>query len=51
MAQRGGEDDGILLRRGLDLNFEPLRRGEAAGQILAESEADTKGLREGIEKV
>jgi hypothetical protein len=37
-AQSGGENDGILLRRGFNLDFEPLRRGEAAGQILAESE-------------
>jgi hypothetical protein len=51
MAQRGGEDDGILLWRGLDLDFEPLRCGEAAGQILAESEADTEGLGEGIEEL
>ena len=51
MTQRRGEDDGILLRRGLDLDFEPLRRGEAAGQILAESERDSEGLGEGVEEV
>jgi hypothetical protein len=51
MAQCGGEDDGILLRRGLDLDFQPLRRGEATGQIFAESEGDSEGLGEGIEEV
>ena len=31
MAQRGGKNDGILLRRGFNLDFTPLWCGEAAG--------------------